>query len=720
MKFRAILSFAVFILSASAAWSQAPFNCSTGAGNPPLRAEGITEVVGDILINCTGGTPGVTDTINLAVFLNVNVTNRITVSNATDVALTVDTGSGAVPVSVPGILQTAASVTFNGVTFTIPPTGAVNFHLFNLRGNVSQLGGSSQRPVTAQLSISGTPSALVAASNTLNVGLTAPGLLASYASSGIQNGGSPLPTTPITFASLFQAGTSFASTRVTEGFPGSFQVKTATSDTGTRIIARYSGFPAGSQVFVPSIVAGSDALQPTAAGDLGGVASPGGYAPTPSGTLALSIVTGTDANGAGGAVFFRPGPPGSGGIALNAMTQLFLSGGSGIAVYEVVDANQSVLESAQFPTFIGLPPTGGASAVASEQVSFAPLSTSFAATAADPIPRFIYTAPPSDCTALANCNASMFPVLSVGASQPLTFTAFAGSAPQTKTVQVNNRGAGELSWTASFAYLSGNAGNWLTISPTSGLNGGTVLVNVIPQNVGPGVYNASLIISGGAQAGSQTLPITLTVTQFTPPPPTVSIQSLVNAGNPASTAVSPGSLAILNGTNLQGKVVAVTFDGNPATIISSATGSITIQVPSSLSPGIKSQLQVTVDGNQSAAVGIPIAALSPAIFSDGVLNQDFSLNSASNPDALGSTLRLFGTGMIAPVPGPVTVQLGGAQLTPISAGPLGGWPGVNEVDVAIPANLAAGPTTVTVCGTGPAASQPICSQPAPVTLSLPQ
>ena len=65
-------------------------------------------------------------------------------------------------------------------------------------------------------------------------------------------------------------GTRFASTRVTEGFPGAFQPKTPTSDTGTRIIARYSNFPPGARLFVPTLVAGSDALQPTAAGDLGG------------------------------------------------------------------------------------------------------------------------------------------------------------------------------------------------------------------------------------------------------------------------------------------------------------------------------------------------------------------------------------------------------------------------------------------------------------------
>ncbi len=51
-------------------------------------------------------------------------------------------------------------------------------------------------------------------------------------------------------------------------------VRSATSqnlnaDTGTRIIVQYSGFPAGAQLFVPTVVAGSDATQPTAGGDLG-------------------------------------------------------------------------------------------------------------------------------------------------------------------------------------------------------------------------------------------------------------------------------------------------------------------------------------------------------------------------------------------------------------------------------------------------------------------
>src|SRR5207302_2963942 len=141
---------------------------------------------------------------------------------------------------------------------------------------------------------------------------------------------------------------------------------------------------------------------------------------------------------------------------------------------------------------------GSATPVANQQISFAPVSSVFTATATDPIPRFLSVAPASDCSSLGDCNAAFFPLLSVTASQPLQFTAQAGSALQTKTVQVNNRGGGLLSWTASIGAMSGSG--WLTINPTAGVNGGTILVNVFPQNLAPGSYTATLTVDAGPQS----------------------------------------------------------------------------------------------------------------------------------------------------------------------------------------------------------------------------
>ncbi len=85
MSIRGVLSFSLFLLSIGIAQPQSTFTCSTGAVNPALHAEGIAEVLGDILINCSGGSPGGVVTVNLAISLNVGVTNRVSTSGSTDV-----------------------------------------------------------------------------------------------------------------------------------------------------------------------------------------------------------------------------------------------------------------------------------------------------------------------------------------------------------------------------------------------------------------------------------------------------------------------------------------------------------------------------------------------------------------------------------------------------------------------------------------------------------
>src|SRR6476620_5201833 len=118
---RAFLCPALFILLAGIAQSQpSSLSCATGAVNPAVKVESLAETLGDILLTCSGGAPGSMITLNLSIFLNVGITNRISTTNATDVSLTVDTGSGPVPANVPGLLQSSNAVSFNGITFTIP------------------------------------------------------------------------------------------------------------------------------------------------------------------------------------------------------------------------------------------------------------------------------------------------------------------------------------------------------------------------------------------------------------------------------------------------------------------------------------------------------------------------------------------------------------------------------------------------------------------------
>ena len=198
-----------------------------------------------------------------------------------------------------------------------------------------------------------------------------------------------------------------------------------------------------------------------------------------------------------------------------------------------------------------------------------------------------------------------------------------------------------------------------TINPTAGVNGGTILVNVFPQNLAPGTYTGSLVVDAGAQVGHRTLPISVTITAAAPPPtpvpptpvpvppvvvppaPTVVLSSLVNAARPDLGQFSPGSLVVLKGSNFKGTNVSVTFDGTAGTVVADDGQSITVQMPASLKSGITSQVQVTVDGDKSAMLAVPISELAPAIFAGGVLNEDNSVNGVSNGAPVGGSAADF-------------------------------------------------------------------------------
>jgi uncharacterized protein (TIGR03437 family) len=112
--------------------------------------------------------------------------------------------------------------------------------------------------------------------------------------------------------------------------------------------------------------------------------------------------------------------------------------------------------------------------------------------------------------------------------------------------------------------------------------------------------------------------------------------------------------------------------------------------------------------------------LAPAIFANGVFNEDSSVNSESNPATVGTALQIFSTGLIPAVQVPIMVKLHDRQLTPVFAGPAPGEMGVNQVNVIIPSDLPAMTTQVSVCGYGMMnPSQPICSPPMDLTLQQP-
>jgi hypothetical protein len=99
---RCMLAFAVvamlfgLIPTASAQVNVSGVQCIANAAVPPtLRSEGLTELVGDIVLNCSGGTPTPLGTqipqANITIFLNTQVTSRLfNSSNQSEAILTID------------------------------------------------------------------------------------------------------------------------------------------------------------------------------------------------------------------------------------------------------------------------------------------------------------------------------------------------------------------------------------------------------------------------------------------------------------------------------------------------------------------------------------------------------------------------------------------------------------------------------------------------------
>lgn len=676
-------------------YAQIPTTCVVSAAPVVVHSEGLAERIGEIVLQCSG-TPGAAVTATLNIFLPVSITNRINAAGySTDASLSVNTGTGNVPSGVSGLVSNQ-SISFNGFQFKFPASGAVSLVIDDLRANANQLGLQQQSLMKAYFGGS-----LALEGNPVDVAIGQQGLLATSMDSGVTCTGSPTPST-LNLSNLFAAGTAEETTRVTEGFPSSFQPKDPTSDTGTRFLLSYSNVPASAAIYVPDAVAGSGATVPTAGGDLGTPAAVGQYTPA-SHTLLLVRVLNSDSTGTGGTLAPLPAANGAGVLVLNGANPVPLTNGSGYAVYEVVDANPSAIESAQIPNFFALPPNSPPS-TSNGSLSLAPVSTVATASTTAPIPRFVAVMPPSDCAAVGDCNASYYPQLQVTAT-PLQVTAVSGGKPVAAgNITIRDTRGGVLDWSASATYSNG--AGWLSFSDPFGIDNATVQVLVDPGALAPGTYQATVLIDAGPIAGSQSIPLTFIVTA---PAPAVVIGAITDAADFHPGPVAPGELATVWGSNLAGQNVSVALNGMPAKLFYTGAQQINLRIPPALSGQPSAKLVVTADGASSAPFTVPLTSVAPAIFTPGVLNQDNTVNSAANPAPLGSILQIFLTGM--PDSGAVatvTIQNRG-NLVPLYAGAAPGFLGLQQVNVAVPADLLPVTSNLTICVMG-VGNQPSCSQ----------
>jgi hypothetical protein len=218
-----------FAVPASAQITPA-LQCVANAGVPPtVRAEGLTELVGDVVLNCNGGTPTpfgqVVPQANVTIFLSTNITSRLTASPFSEALLMIDEphspSNPTVPLQLcdpgnltagvcsitgtttPGIgtyngssasrpnvfqgRQTGVNqITFFGIPIDPPGTtgGTRIIRVTNVRGNANQLGVSSTlvpTQITEYISITGSTSVPVN-NPQQTVAFVQPGLVSSVRS----------------------------------------------------------------------------------------------------------------------------------------------------------------------------------------------------------------------------------------------------------------------------------------------------------------------------------------------------------------------------------------------------------------------------------------------------------------------------------------------------------------------------------------------------------
>lgn len=162
--------------------------------------------------------------------------------------------------------------------------------------------------------------------------------------------------------------------------------------------------------------------------------------------------------------------------------------------------------------------------------------------------------------------------------------------------------------------------------------------------------------------------------------PTYPLACVVNGASFAAEAIAPGEIVTLFGNGLgpqqgvqaqatlqspfptQAANVEVTFDGTPAPLLWAQDAQINAVVPWSLTPGQNTQVCVSYSNAKTNCLTWPVAQTAPAVFTvDGVyaaaVNQDGTINSASNPAPAGSIISVWATGL-----GPVTAPQADGSL----------------------------------------------------------
>ena len=214
--------------------------------------------------------------------------------------------------------------------------------------------------------------------------------------------------------------------------------------------------------------------------------------------------------------------------------------------------------------------------------------------------------------------------------------------------------------------------------------------------------------------------------QHGPTTPLIQPQSVLNSASLLPAAVSPGEIITLFGS-ISSSAPVLRFNGVMAPVIFSNSSQVNAIVPFGLDRSAPVTLELRQDESRTQVVLSPSTA-DPAIFTlasggtgqGAILNQDFSVNSPSNPAGPGSIIMVYGTGFgtlnppavdgqqatVAKTDATVTATIGGlpAEVTYAGAAP-DLISGMTQINIRVPAELPSLPWAPILLSTGSASSQ---------------
>jgi uncharacterized protein (TIGR03437 family) len=272
----------------------------------------------------------------------------------------------------------------------------------------------------------------------------------------------------------------------------------------------------------------------------------------------------------------------------------------------------------------------------------------------------------------------------------------------------------------------------------------TVTVNVAPD--APSQVTNQVTVSGGGSVAATANDVTTIAPVTVSTAPFISPGGVVNAASYSTGPVSPGELVSIFGTLLgpaspafltldsTGKVstsiggVTVSFNGFLAPLTYVGSTQINAIVPYEMAGNSAPTVQVMYGGQTSNLFSLQLTTTAPALFTQrstgtgpgAILNQDYSLNTQSNPAPIGTVIQIYltGEGLTTPAQatGAVTpVDMTGAgPVTPAPQQPvsvtIGGQPanlkfageapyfvaGVLQVNAEVPATATSGANSIAV------------------------